>query len=596
MPTILIIGGVSRDILHIGGRAIASAGGAGLYTSMAAHRSGAKVSLFAPRPDPVPKMFQPVAQRLAAWLGPEVSPGALPRFEIARQGAQATYRQASFGAEAYLAPENLPPDLSSYDSVHIVPLGDVGRQLAFLGACRQRGARLISAGTYLDAVLGDPAAVGAVMEQGDVFFMNEEEAVGLFGSVEAAVTRPGKFLYVTLGEQGALVVQGSFATKIAAVPCKALDPTGAGDAFCGATLAHLAQGKHPIMAARLAMPLAAEMTEYVGPAALFWRETAPGLRLDERVVVNGSQVQRVARLVAGLDEVAPFDFTGPHLPPVGHPAAVDYFFAATLHQFSFWTTDQGRYHLPLIAPIDGEMLKGSDYLWKASMRPLDEDREFYLPERQATLTREDLLTLYRADDDSDPMPALDLHLEQARQYGRDMLALNLTPAELIRRAQSSPSPLATFERLLDHVGGYKEDPLRKKPELLAVILNQRPEAFLTFGPQEQSAPVIDYHLMRACLRIGLVEVVDGRLRQDLAERRVLAPADEAAVRDAAYQAVDQVAAGSGKSAGAVDSFLFFNSRKRCPEMTEPRCGVCPVDPLCAHRKELFQPVIRTTFY
>ena len=165
MPTILIIGGVSRDILHIGGRAIASAGGAGLYTSMAAHRSGAKVSLFAPRPDPVPKMFQPVAQRLAAWLGPEVSPGALPRFEIARQGAQATYRQASFGAEAYLAPENLPPDLSSYDSVHIVPLGDVGRQLAFLGACRQRGARLISAGTYLDAVLGDPAAVGAVMEQ-----------------------------------------------------------------------------------------------------------------------------------------------------------------------------------------------------------------------------------------------------------------------------------------------------------------------------------------------------------------------------------------------------------------------------------------------
>jgi hypothetical protein len=47
--------------------------------------------------------------------------------------------------------------------------------------------------------------------------------------------------------------------------------------------------------------------------------------------------------------------------------------------------------------------------------------------------------------------------------------------------------------------------------------------------------------------------------------------------------------------GAVDWF-FFNSRKRCPEMMEPVCGDCQVDPVCAHRKELFQPVLRTTFY
>jgi hypothetical protein len=43
-------------------------------------------------------------------------------------------------------------------------------------------------------------------------------------------------------------------------------------------------------------------------------------------------------------------------------------------------------------------------------------------------------------------------------------------------------------------------------------------------------------------------------------------------------------------------WFFFNSRRRCPEMTEPICEHCQVDPICAHRKELFQPVIRTTFY
>jgi len=52
---------------------------------------------------------------------------------------------------------------------------------------------------------------------------------------------------------------------------------------------------------------------------------------------------------------------------------------------------------------------------------------------------------------------------------------------------------------------------------------------------------------------------------------------------------------SGRSMGAVDWF-FFGARQRCPEMAEPDCEPCAVNPVCAHRKELFQPVMRTTFY
>jgi hypothetical protein len=193
------------------------------------------------------------------------------------------------------------------------------------------------------------------------------------------------------------------------------------------------------------------------------------------------------------------------------------------------------------------------------------------------------------------MPAFDLHLAQARAYGRDMLALDLTPPGMLAQAAESPTPLRAFLSQLDHVGGYKEDPLRKKSTLLALILNQRPEAFLPFGAEEQPAPVIDYHLMRSCLRVGLIDVPDERLAQRLSERKLVEPAGESAVRQAAYQAIDQIVALSGKSMGAVDWF-FFNARRRCPEMTEPECNLCALDPLCAHRKELFQPVLRTTFY
>jgi ribokinase len=47
-----------------------------------------------------------------------------------------------------------------------------------------------------------------------------------------------------------------------------VDPTGAGDTFCGATLAGLARGQDPITAARHAATLAARKIEHVGPAFL----------------------------------------------------------------------------------------------------------------------------------------------------------------------------------------------------------------------------------------------------------------------------------------------------------------------------------------
>ena len=78
MAAILVTGGASSDILHLAGQTVASAGGAGMYTAMAAHRSGVQASLFAPRPSPVPKVLQPVADRLSAWLGPLITPEELP--------------------------------------------------------------------------------------------------------------------------------------------------------------------------------------------------------------------------------------------------------------------------------------------------------------------------------------------------------------------------------------------------------------------------------------------------------------------------------------------------------------------------------------
>jgi sugar/nucleoside kinase (ribokinase family) len=595
MTHLLVIGGASSDILHFAGQTAKSIGGAGMYTAMAAHRCGVQVSMCAPCPSPMPDELRPVADRVTTWQGPIINPEELLHFEIAYKDGETTYLNITLGAEASISTDTLPSDLSTYDGVHITPLLDAERQLAFLHACRQRGANRISVGTYLDICINKSDVVREIMNLSDYFFMNADEAIGLFGSLDKVKTQPGKVLFVTKGAEGANVIQGDFTLTLQAAPSKELDPTGAGDTFCGATIAYLLQGKHPVMAARSAMSLAAQMIEHVGPTALFWPEPAPEMPMDPRVVVDDSQIQKVAQLLATLPEVTDFNFVGPYLPPIDHPAALDYFFTSTLQQFSFWTTKNGKYHQPLIAPIDGNTLKGSSYLYQAYLRPLDKDPDFYTPSRQANHTRAEMLDLFRADDGTDPMPALDLHLDQARVYGQDMLALKLTPKEVLQRALASSKPLKTFNELLDQIGGYKEDPLRKKTGLLALTLDQRPEEFLSPGKDEQIAPVIDYHVMRSCLRIGLVEVIDRELRKKLADRQVLQPAEEWAVRYPAYIALEGIVANSGKSIGAVDWF-FFNSRKYCPEMTEPECQHCQIDPICAHQKDLFQPVLRTTFY
>ena len=330
------------------------------------------------------------------------------------------------------------------------------------------------------------------------------------------------------------------------------------------------------------MPLAAEMIGETGPAALLRERRPPRPLPDERVTVNEEQVAQVAALIARSDEADTYPFVDDDLPPTDHPAALDYFFSSTLQQFGFWSHANGRYREPLVATIDGEERKGAFYFFRAWCRWLRDDPESLTPQAQAKLSKSDLLAVLRDDHGNDPVPAIDLHLAMARAYGEDMVALQQTPADILRRANEAADPVSALLCELDRIGGYKEDSLRKKSALLAIILRQRPEAFL-LDKDDDAPPIVDYHVMRSCLRIGLLDVADETLAKKLTERRLLSEADEWAVRSAAFDCVDLLVQKSGKSLGAVDWFLF-QARQRCPEMQEPQCASCVVDPLCAHRK------------
>lgn len=272
MTDLLVIGGASLDILHLPGRAqpVTAAGGAALYTAAAARRAGASVVMLAPRPDPAPPELQPAVATIP-WIGPTIAPEQLPRLEIAHYGGgKAALLGAAWGAEALLTADDLPADLAEFHVVHIAALRSAQRQLDFLRACRQRGATRLSAGTYGHVVRDEPAVVQALLDQADLFFLNENEARGLFGSVDAARPAADKLLCVTLGARGALVIEDDRRIHVPGQPANEVDPTGAGDTFCGAVLAGLARGESAVAAAQQAVALAAQTIGAVGPAAL-WR-------------------------------------------------------------------------------------------------------------------------------------------------------------------------------------------------------------------------------------------------------------------------------------------------------------------------------------
>ncbi len=268
MSSILVIGCASLDTIHVeenGSRTTyETIGGAGLYTALAA-RMSMPVTLYAPKPSPMPEALKFVEQ-LLDWQGPTCDADSVPRLEIVHHGeGKATLLNASWGAESMLNPNELPA-LDSTRIVHIAALSSARAQYDFLLRCRQQKDVAISVGTYAKLVYQATDEVRRLFDSSNYFFMNDNEARGLFKSGELETLSVKPKVFVTDGENGATVYDGVQRFKIPAPQIKELDPTGAGDTFCGATLAHILHNMPLQEAAEVACDLASQNVAHIGPS------------------------------------------------------------------------------------------------------------------------------------------------------------------------------------------------------------------------------------------------------------------------------------------------------------------------------------------
>jgi ribokinase len=172
----------------------------------------------------------------------------------------------SQGANLSLDPGHLPTEQLDSAAVVLtqleVPLDTVSAALDMT-----RGIRLLNPapGHRLS-----PGLLGMV----DVLIPNRTELATLTGGplpsdlagvVELARSIEGpRAVVVTLGGEGAVVLQDGSATHLPAAAVKPVDTTGAGDAFCGVLAALLAGGAELIDAARTAIVAASLSTTRLG--------------------------------------------------------------------------------------------------------------------------------------------------------------------------------------------------------------------------------------------------------------------------------------------------------------------------------------------
>ncbi|MCU1583563.1 MAG: ribokinase [Microbacteriaceae bacterium] len=110
----------------------------------------------------------------------------------------------------------------------------------------------------------------AMLEDLDYLIVNEHEACLIAGSDDletASVTLAGlaSRLVVTLGSSGSVLYDGGVeVARIPAMPVTAIDTTGAGDTYCGAFAAAIAEGMEYGAAARFATAAAALSVQSIG--------------------------------------------------------------------------------------------------------------------------------------------------------------------------------------------------------------------------------------------------------------------------------------------------------------------------------------------
>ena len=168
-------------------------------------------------------------------------------------------------------PSDLTSRLAPDQCVHIAPM-PVPYQAEWVAVAAEARS-MITLDPHTDDAAANPDAYTDLIPECTAFLPSALESERLAGpdheqAAKDYVAAGARIAAVKLGHQGCVVAT---ATDVTFVPARTVhrpvDTTGAGDAFCGAFAAAVAQGKSAVEAARMAVRAGAHMVQHAGAVA-----------------------------------------------------------------------------------------------------------------------------------------------------------------------------------------------------------------------------------------------------------------------------------------------------------------------------------------
>ena len=169
------------------------------------------------------------------------------------------------------APPTPPGASSPAKAVHIAPM-PVRYQAEWVAVAAEARS-MITLDPHTDDAAANPDAYTHLIPEFTAFLPSALESERLAGPDHEQAARDyvaagARIAVVKLGREGCIVATR---TDVTFVPARTVhqpvDTTGAGDAFCGAFAAAIAQGKSAVEAARVAVRAGAHMVQHAGAVA-----------------------------------------------------------------------------------------------------------------------------------------------------------------------------------------------------------------------------------------------------------------------------------------------------------------------------------------
>ncbi len=261
VPRLMCIGNITVDeSIAVDGSRREALGGDAIFATLAARRVERDTAWLAP-----------VGNDLPAHLVAELGAAGLDIAQLPQRGLPTVRNIVTYlvdGSRSWnlvngeshfdqmsVYPKDVPPDCLDSAGILILAMS-LASQLTLTPWLAAHSSAKIYLDLQEDYVVGNEAALLDMVSTCDVFLPSEIEATRLADTDDLAVAAH-RFaelgptcVVIKRGEHGCLVLEGNRLTEVAEPPVVAVDPTGAGDAFCGAFAAqHLATGD-AVLAAR----------------------------------------------------------------------------------------------------------------------------------------------------------------------------------------------------------------------------------------------------------------------------------------------------------------------------------------------------------